>query len=986
MTKLYMLVKRFLPIFLLATCSSMVLAQGIAISGRVTASDDGSGAPGVNILIKGTSNGTVTDKDGNYRISAPADAILVFSFVGYTSQELPVSSRTSIDVVLLPDVLTLQEIVITGYGEVKKKDATGAVVNMSNKDFNKGVIASPQDLIVGKFAGVSVTTNSGAPGSGSTIRVRGGSSLSASNDPLIVIDGYPVDNSSPAGVSNPLASLNPNDIETFTVLKDASATAIYGSRASNGVIIVTTKKGKEGKTQFSYNGTVSFSSLIKTMSVQSGDQFRALVGDLNTQNIAGIDAAAIAKLGTSNTDWQKEVFQTGVSQDHNLSASGSIKKLPYRVSYGYTDQQGILKTTSMQRQSLNVNFSPSLLDDHLKLNINAKGSYINNNFGDPGAVGAAVAFDPTQAIYDPAATQYGGYFSWLSKGSLQGPSNPVALLNQTNNQSSSNRIVTNAQAEYKLPFFPDLKVNVNVGFDRTSSDGYNRAPLTAAFTANSTGTLLGRNNTYGGRTQSELTDIYFAYSKQIQDHKIDATAGYGWQHFYREGTNTNSNTAQTTTTTFKNENFLVSFFGRINYSYKGKYLLTTTLRDDGSSRFSKANRWGLFPSLALAWRMKDESFLSGVQFLSDLKLRLGYGVTGQQDVGNQYPYLATYRTSDPRAQYQLGNTFYPTLRPEPYDANIKWESATTYNLGLDFGFLEDKITGSIEVYQKNTSNLLNYVAVANGVNFSNFITTNVGSIESRGLEVTLKATPIQTKDLTWHIGMNFTTYTNKITKLNLTNDPTYIGVFTGGIGVDAFIQNQQVGYPVNSFFTYQQVYNSSGKPQEALYVDRSGLGGVVVGNSLNKYHFNKPNPDFLIGINSRVNYKKFDFSFSGRLSIGNYVYNNVESGRAFYNGAYTLGYFSNIPTYVNDTKFVSQQLYSDFYVQNASFFKMDNLSLGYNLDQVFTQKLKARVSVTMQNAFIITNYKGLDPEVDGGIDNNIYPRPRVVLLGVNLTF
>lgn len=988
MTKFYLLVKRFLPVLFLVSCYSMALGQERAVSGKVTSADDGSAVPGVNILEKDTNNGTVTDLDGNFNLTVGNNAILVFSFVGYATQEVSVGAQSVINVTLQSDVTALQEVVVVGYGEVQKKDATGAVVNMSNKDFNRGVIGNPQELIVGKFAGVQVTSEGGAPGSASTIRVRGGSSLSASNDPLIVIDGYPVDNSSQSGIPNALANLNPNDIETFTVLKDASATAIYGSRASNGVIIITTKKGPSGKTVFSYNGNTSMSSPIKFVDVMNANDYVNMTNTLAQKGISGLSTPILAtKWGAYNTDWQSEIFRTAISSDHNISAAGTTGNMPFRASYGFTDQQGILKTTSMQRHSLNVNLNPSFLDNSLKLNLSAKGSYINNNFGDAGAVGQAVAFDPTQSPYDANAPQYGGYFSWLSKGSTQPFANPVAMLNQTDNRSKTYRIIANAQAEYTLPFMKELKATVNMGLDRSTSDGYNKAGTDAAFTASTSGTVLGRNNTYNSRNSSELVDIYLNYNKVFGEHKLDLTGGYGWQHFYREGNNTDSNLATTVTNGFRNENFLVSFFGRANYTFKGKYLLTATLRNDGSSRFAESNRWGLFPSVAAAWRMKDETFLANAKVLSDLKLRAGYGQTGQQDItSNQYPYLPTYRSSNAQAEYQLGSSFYTTLRPDAYDANIKWETATTVNVGVDFGFLEDKITGSVELYQKNTSNLLNYVAVANGSNFSNYLNTNVGSIENKGLEISLNYSPITTKDVMWKIGFNYTAITSKITKLNLTNDPTYLGVFVGNIGVDAFIQNHQVGFPAFSYFTYQQVYDAAGKPIEGLYVDRSGQGGSVVGNSLNKYHYLKPAPDFLIGINSRLNYKKWDFSFSGRLSVGNGVYNRVQSGRAFYNNVYQLGYLSNVPTAINETKFVSVQQYSDFYVTDASFFKLDNLSAGYTFDRVFTDRLKARVSLTCSNVFIITNYKGLDPEVSGGIDNNFYPRPRTLLLGVNLTF
>lgn len=985
MTKFYLSVRSYL-IVLLVLGSVGSYAQR-AVTGKIISADDGSGIPGVSILEKGTSNGTASDAEGGFKITVGDNATLVFSFIGYKTQEIAVGSQTTINVTMEGDVTSLSEVLVIGYGEVQKKDATGAVAALSSKDFNRGVLTSPQDLILGKIAGVQVTSNSGAPGDNSTIRIRGGSSLSASNDPLIVIDGFPVDNTYPGGVANPLATLNPNDIETYTVLKDASATAIYGSRASNGVIIITTKKGAEGKPKFNYNGNISIANPMKYVDVMDATDYKAMVNQMEKTGVSGIDASALTKLGTANTNWQKEIFHTAISNDHNLNVSGSFSKnLPYRISYGFTDQEGILKTTSSQRNSLNLNLNPTLLDGDLKLNISAKGNHTNTNFGEPGAVGSAVTFDPTQSPYSPGDSQYGGYFSWLSKGVTNGTANPVAQLEQTNNRSSANRIITNLQAEYMIKYVPGLKANLNVGLDRATSSGYNQAPLDAAFVQNA-GVLVGRNNTYSGRNQSELLDFYLNYAKTFDLHKLDVTGGYGWQHFYRDGSNTTSSTASTKTVPFKNENFLVSFFGRLNYSYNSKYLLTATLRYDGSSRFASQNRWGLFPSVAAAWRMKDEQFLSGVDFLSDLKLRAGYGVTGQQDIPNQYyPYIPTYQASDKLTQYQLGSNFYTTQRPNAYDANIKWESTATTNIGLDFGFFNDKLSGSVEVFQKKTSDLLNTVAIPNGVNFSNYLTTNVGSMTNKGIELTLKAVPIATGNFTWNAGMNFTSISSKVTKLNLTNDPTYFGNYHGNIGVGANIQNDQVGYPANAFYVYQQVYNTGGKPIEGLYVDRSGEGGTIVGNEKNKYHYKRPQPDFLIGVNSRFNYKQWDFYFSGRFSIGNYLYNNIESSRAFYNGVYNLGYFGNVPRYITDAKFVTQQIYSDYFVQNASFFKMDNMSLGYTVDQLASQKIKARLSLTVQNAFFVTKYKGIDPEVVSGIDNNIYPRPRTFVVGLNLTF
>jgi TonB-linked SusC/RagA family outer membrane protein len=977
-------------LFMLLVVSALVAgAQERVVTGKVTAADDGQPIPGANILVKGTSTGTSTNADGEFSIAVGSNAVLVVSYIGYATQEVTVGDQTVVTINLQTDITSLADIVVVGYGEVQKKDATGAVVAISNKDFNKGVLMSPQDLLVGKIAGVSVITNGGAPGSGSQIRIRGGASLTANNDPLIVIDGFPVDATDPGGISNPLSSLNPNDIETFTVLKDASATAIYGSRASNGVIIITTKKGRSGNVQWNYNGNASVSSAVKFLDVLSANEYRALVNDLEADGTYGITPTAKALLGNANTDWQKEIFRTAFSHDHNISAAGSLKNIPYRVSYGYTDQQGILKTTSMNRHSLNINVNPTLLNGDLKLNLSAKGSYATSNFGDEGAIGNAIAFDPTQPVRDGNDT-YGGYFSWLSKGTPQitnGNSNPVAMLEQTDNQGTNKRFIGNAQIEYKLPFLKELKAVLNLGLDVSSTEGYNRAPLEAGF-IHSTGTLTGRNNTYTGKNQSELLDFYFNYVKELGIHKFDVTAGYGWQHFYRTRDTRNENEIQTVDPpATPSENYLVSFFGRLNYTLNKKYLVTATLRNDGTSRVAPENRWGLFPSVALAWRMKDENFLSSVSAISELKLRAGYGVTGQQDVAGQYyPYLAVYRASNTLAQYQLGNAFYTTLRPEAYDGNIKWEETTTYNVGVDFGVLNDKLSGSIELFQKNTKDLLNNIGIPNGVNFSNFLTTNVGSMENQGIEVSLNYAAFTKPDFSWTFGLNFTSINSKITKLNLTDDPTYPGVFLGNVGVGANVQNHRVGYPASSYFVYQQVYDADDMPVEGLYVNRAGDGNPVVGNDDNKYHFNRPVADYVIGFNSRGTYKNFDFSFSSRLSIGNYLYNNVEAGYAYYNGVYTQQHFRNIPSFVTDAGFRSQQVFSDYYVQNASFFKLDNAAVGYNLTQLPFEKVKARVSLTVQNAFIITKYKGLDPESVSGIDNNIYPRPRTFLLGLNLTF
>jgi len=986
-------------LFALLTLS--VTAQERLITGKVTDAATNESLIGVTVLIEGTYTGTVTDYEGKYSIKVTPTSKLVFSFIGYQPQTLAANQLKVLNVALALESKRIDEVVVIGYGTVKKSDATGAVSTVSSKDFNKGGITSPQDLIVGKSAGTVITSSGGAPGSGSTIRIRGGSSMSASNDPLIIIDGFPVSNSGISGLANPLSTINPNDIETFTVLKDASATAIYGSRASNGVILITTKKGVIGKPmQINYNGTMSVNTVPKYMDVMSGDELRSLAFDLASKGAVGLNMGSLARLGQQNTDWQKEIYRTALAHDQNISISGGLKKMPYRASFGYSDQAGILKTTDMERSTLAIGLDPVFFDNHLKVSINLKGSYTNQNFGNTGAVGSAVAFDPTQPVYN-GNTKFGSYFTWvnlsdvLADGSMNpngspnpiGVSNPVALLNQTDNKSTVQRSIGNAQFDYKFHFLPELRANMNVGYDYFTTKGHNNSPNEAAFTYRGG---IGHKNDYTQDGKTQLFDFYLNYVKDLTSvkSKIDATVGYSWQHFYKNGSNFDRNGLVPATISdsskFINENYLVSFFGRLNYTFNERYLLTVTIRDDGSSRFSKANRWGLFPAAAFAWKIKDESFLKNISAVSDLKLRLGWGVTGQQDIGNDYPYLPVYRGSTATAQYQFGNTFYNTLRPNPYDANIKWEETTTYNVGLDFGFVNNRITGTIDAYKRQTKDLLNFIPIAAGSNFSNFLTTNVGDLENKGIELSLNGQVVMTKDWNWSIGFNAAYNENKITKLTKTDDPNYAGVDVGTIGggVGNTIQNQRVGFPVNSFFVFQQVYGSNGMPIEGLYVDRTGLGGTITSNNLNKYHYKKPAPDVTVGINSRVSYKNVDFSFAGRANIGNYAYNNVASG-ALYSTVYNQsGFFNNIPKQVNNAKFTNTQYFSDMYVENASFFKMDNMSVGYNFDKY----LKARLSFTVQNVFTITKYKGLDPEVDGGIDNNFYPRPRVFVLGVNLTF
>ncbi len=980
---------------------NIAMAQQTVLTGKVTDSSSGEALPGVSIVVKGTTNGTITNMDGIYNLNAKKGDVLQFSFVGYKTQEVAIQDQKKLNIALEEEKAELQEVVVIGYGTVKKSDATGAVATVSSKDFNKGGVSSPQDLIMGKSAGTVITTSGGDPGAGATIRIRGGSSMSASNDPLIIIDGFPVSNSGISGLANPLSTINPNDIETFTVLKDASATAIYGSRASNGVILITTKKGNAGKTKVEYNGTMSVNTIPAYMDVLSGDEFRRLSYELASKNAVGLSMSSLKRLGTANTNWQEEIYQTALAHDHNVSISGGVKGTPYRVSIGYTNQDGILRTTNMERSTLSLAADPTFFEKHLKVSINLKGSYTKQNFGDQGAVGSAVFYDPTQPIRN-GNTKFGGYYTWINlsdvlpDGSMNpdgtpnpiGVSNPVALIEQTDNRSTVKRSIGNVQFDYKFHFLPELRANLNLGYDYFSTEGHNNAPNEAAFTYRSG---IGRKNNYEQTGKTQLLDFYLNYAKELPSIKsrIEATAGYSWQYFYKDGWSfvRNGDGTQVSvdkeTSKFINENYLVSFFGRVNYTFREHYLLTFTLRDDGSSRFSKDNRWGLFPAAAFAWKINEENFMKNVSVVSDLKLRLGWGITGQQDIGNDYPYMAVYRGSTPTAQYQFGNTFVNTLRPNPYDANIKWEETTTNNIGLDFGFLKNRITGTIDVYKRVTNDLLNFIPIAAGSNFSNFLTTNVGSLENKGFEASVSAQIISKKDISWNFGVNVAYNENEITKLTKTDDPNYAGVDVGTIGggVGNTIQNHKVGFPASSFYVFQQVYDANGKPIEGLYVDRTGSGGTVTSNNLNKYHYKKPAPDYTLGINSRFAYKQFDFSFSGRANIGNYVYNNVASG-ALYSTVYNQsGFFNNLPRQIYNTNFTNTQYFSDFYIENASFFKMDNMSLGYNFQKAF----KARISFTVQNVFTITEYKGLDPEVNGGIDNNFYPRPRVFVLGVNLS-
>jgi TonB-linked SusC/RagA family outer membrane protein len=997
--------KTYTSIVLMLLFSLQAFSQN-TITGKVTDAKDGSPLPGVTVTVKGTTTAAQTQSDGTFSLVAPAGSTLVFTSVGFTTQEAPVRSGT-VNISLVQSNQQLNEVVVVGYGTQKKKDLTGAVTAISSKDFVKGAITTPEQLIAGKVAGVSIIGNGGAPGAGSTIRIRGGASLSASNDPLIVIDGVPLDNfagdNNIKGSPNALSLINPNDIETFNILKDASATAIYGSRASNGVIIITTKRGRKGKPVFNFSTLLSVSQIANKVDVLSAGQYRDYV------NAKGSNAQK-ALLGTANTDWQDEIYQTALSTDNNLSITGGVKDIPFRVSVGYLNQDGILRTANLARASASISVSPMFFDNHLKVDINLKGSNTKSRFPDEGAIGSAVSFDPTQPVFSSSA-KYGAYTQWLDGGTVSGlnslaPRNPVGMLEQRKNVSNANRSIGNIQLDYKLHWLPELRANLNLGYDASNGSGDITVSDSAAtdykrfeFPAGSGQWQSGRREEYLGKKSNTLAEFYLNYVKDLKsiDSRVDIMAGTSYQDF------------KTTNYSFANyalngtmdpnskpifekdipQNRLLSYYGRLNYGYKSRYLLTASIRTDGSSRFSPENRWGIFPSAAFAWRVKDEMFLRNSNVVSDFKIRLGYGITGQQEGIGNYDYISYYNLSNLTAQYQFGDKFYQMYRPGGYYENRKWEQTTTSNIGVDFGFLDNRISGSIDYYFKKTKDLLSLIAQPAGINFANEIVANVGNMENRGIEFTINANPVRTTNINWDINFNVTHNKNKITNLTQVNDPDFPGNRIGGIsgGTGTNVQINSVGFPRASFYVYQQVYDAAGKPIDNLFVDQNG-DGIINDNDL--YRYKNPDGQVLFGASSSVTYKKWNAGFVMRASVGNYVYNNVFSNTGTNRNIFSIpSVLKNGSTNLLETNFSGNgELYynSDYFVQNASFLRMDNINIGYNVGKVLKNKANVRVTGNVQNAFVITKYKGIDPEINGGIDNQFYPRPRVFVLGVNLDF
>lgn len=1028
-------VKIKLPLRALTLASGLLLtvssfAQTNAVKGHVK---DASGEPimGATITVNGKAVG-ITDMDGNFSVDAAPGAKITFTYLGMTPQTVKASKEMNIT--MSDDSKSLNEVVVIGYGVAKKSDLTGSVTAIKPDSKNKGVVVNAQDMLTGKVAGVNITSNDGTPGGGAKIRVRGGSSLNASNDPLIVIDGLAMDNDGVKGLSNLLSVVNPQDIESFSVLKDASATAIYGSRGSNGVIIITTKKGRKGqKPTVSYSGSITISEKKNTIDVLNADEFRATV-----EKLYGKDSEAYSALGTANTNWQDLIYRTAISHDHNITVSGAAKSLPYRVSVGYTDQQGIVKTSDFKRATASLNLNPSFFQDHLTLNLNAKGMYARTLYTDGSVVSAAVRMDPTQDPYnftseyhknqlrdkdgnsllDQTLKNYGGYFQWSKKAeygdntwpftydsTTQMP-NPLSLLDQGSQIAHSRSFIGSADIDYKVHGFEDLRLHATLGAD------ISKGRQSQSFATSCTNALY--YGSYGGEEILKRNLSLSAYAQYYKDfnkiHHFDIMAGYEWQHFWRSKnndyvgyypeTNNDASLAGTerphTPYSEKSESYLVSFFGRANYTLLDRYFLTATVRDDGSSRFKE--HWAWFPSFAFAWKANEEAFLKNANWLSDLKLRLGYGKTGQQagSIGD-YEWIPSYSISTGT------NGFYPVTgtgelyRPNNYRPDLKWETTSTYNVGLDWGIMDQRLSGSVDWYYRKTTDLLNYAPLPSMAGYKNQAWQNIGSLKNTGVEAAITWRAIQTKDWFWTMTYNFTYNKNEITDLNGVSENGAPVVNTNikvGDGSGAYLQANQVGYAMNSYYVYQQVYDKNGKPIENCVVDRNGDGKI---NESDKYLYKSPAAPVTMGFSSRLEYKNWDFGFSLRASIGNYVYNNVEQSMSNMNTgewfSNSLKYFSNRMKSTVERNWQTYEItskLSDYYVKNASFLKCDNITLGYSFNNLFKSSgwhgLSGRAYATASNVFTITNYDGLDPEVGDGNDNNLYPRPFSVVVGLSLNF
>lgn len=964
-----------------------LMAQTRTIKGEVTDAQNGEALIGATVMVEGEKGGTVTDFDGNFslQVSSSAKKIKV-SYIGYIDKVLSISDNMKVK--LESDSKALADVVVIGYGTARKSDLTGSVATVKSKDFNKGLVSSPEQLINGKVSGVQIMSNSGSASAGSTIRVRGGASLNASNDPLIVLDGVPLEQGGISGnSSNFLSMINPSDIESMTVLKDASSTAIYGSRASNGVIIITTKKGQQGAVKVNFNTTNSLQTRAQMVDMLSRDEFVNVINQYGTDNQKSL-------LGTANTDWNDEVYRTAFGTDNNLSVSGSIDKwLPFRVSVGYYNQSGLVRKDNVERWTGNVVLTPSFFQDHLKLTINAKGTLNNNSFNNGGAVWAAATFNPTIPVYS-GNDKYGGYNEALDADGVPvnaGVRNPRGLVDLYDSKSKVSRFIGSMDVDYKVHFLPDLKLHATVGADYAKGDGTIHVPVYAAQSYNKDESLGGSDYKYGPqKNENRLLTLYANYAKYFEDIKsnVDLTAGYDYQYwksttplyYTKSAAGTNLSTVKAS----DYRHVMLSYYGRINYSFDGKYLLTATVRRDASSRFSKDTRWGTFPSVALGWTLTEEPWLKNQKVLSNLKLRASYGVTGQQEGIGNYNYLPVYTYSVTGAEAFINGQYINTYRPEAYVSDLKWETTTSWNFGLDFGFLDGRIGGAIDFYTRKTKDLLASVPTAAGTNFSKTILTNVGNVDSKGIEVSLNATPIQTKDWEWNLSYNFTWQNMKVKNLSLIKGGSQTNVKVGP-SIDAYqFQVLSEGYEPYMFYVYHQLYDSkTGKPIEGAYADLNNDGEI---NESDLYRYHSPAPKYIMGLSTSLRYKQLTLGMSFRANIDNYVYNGMGmSTGAFETVSYNNSQLNNLNTSFLKTGFKTRQYLSDYYVENASFLKLDNLSLSYNVGKI-NKWASLTVSAMVQNVFTITGYSGTDPEVPNGMDNSFYPRPRTYSVSLGLQF
>ena len=962
----------FLLILLL--CPIFIFGQTL-INGTVTDEISSSPIAGVNVLVKGSNTGTATDFDGNYSINLKKGDILSFSYVGYMTQQVTLGDQTSLNIVLIEDTSSLDEIVVIGYGSVKKEDLTGAADLVTSEDFNQGPVLSPQQLIVGKIAGVSVTSSSGSPGDGQSIRIRGLGSLSLTNSPLIVLDGLPLNDGGVGGSRNPLNMVSPNDIESMVILKDASATAIYGSRGANGVILITTKKGRDSGFKFNYNSSLTTYSAENQVDVLTASEFTELI-------TTGGNADAIAALGSANTNWQDQIYNRATGTENSLSVVGNAYGVPMRASVSLGDHEGILTGDNFKRTNASLSLRPNLLNDKLKIELNTRLMNTENKFANRGAIGSALRFDPTKPVFN--GSQYGGYFSWIdsatgNQAAIGAPTNPLALLNMIDDVSEVDRIVSNLKLDYDLNFVKGLTATINVGIDQSKSVG---STATSELIPTSDPTWNGSLSRYEQEATNILFDAYLTYNTSFKEnHNLNFVLGHSYQSFEFDNYSFDSE-AQEDGNDFefidKSKNVLLSYFGRLNYDFDGKYLFTATLRADASSKLNPNDRWGYFPSLAAAWNIHKEEFFKGNIFNS-LKLRVGYGEVGNVNGLGDYKFLTRYTGSSSTAYYQFGNSFYQTYRPEPINPDLRWEIGETLNIGVDYSMFNNKLNGSINVYSKTTKDLIAFTLVDPFTNFGNRIDANIGDMQNRGIELSFNIPVIKTDKFEYTLDANIAFNDNVVTRLP---DQQFIGGISGGVGNN--IQTHVEGESPYSFLVYQQVYNN-GIPIEGVYVDRNGDDII---NDDDRYIKEDPFADIIMGFTETIRWKSWDLIATARASLGNYAYNNVASNSVLTQAWNSFEILNNIHSDYLSTGFenlTENSLLSDHYIQEASFFKIDNITLGYTIPD-FLGEYNLRIYGSLQNVATFTNYDGIDPEIYGGIDNNFYPRPRTGVFGINIDF